>query len=345
MDARAQKRTSAAASIFNNSTLLKQIFAWIGPGHHLFLATVCTVWQRQQQTVDAALKDKLLTRHYDLRQIAHEAGLPLQSFTEDQQDDWLHYAAGKAADLGTLHLAHELGLELNDEVLRGAAASASLPKLGWLHMTIGCELPDDICNYAASSGSVDVLSWLMRRGCTLDSEAYAYAAEYGQRDMLKRRAIWRLCAGCTRMAVRTFLGELAAEGGSIEALRYAKEQGCVFTEDVINSAARSGHVSVLEHLYAEQCPLPADTAACSVAFLGKHVGALRWLHEHGSPWDVNRSCKRAAQEGQPDTLAYMLEHAEPLAATQLTKLLFIAGSHKHLTVAQLLRQHGAQWPA
>jgi hypothetical protein len=118
MAARAQKRTNAAASIFNNSTLLKQSFAWIGPGHHLFLATVCTEWQRQQQTVDAALKDKLLTRHYDLRQvlckplttlysavfqskallkIGHEAGLPLQSFTEDQQNDWLHYAASKTA--------------------------------------------------------------------------------------------------------------------------------------------------------------------------------------------------------------------------------------------------------
>jgi hypothetical protein len=396
MDARAQKRTSAAASIFNNSTLLKQIFAWIGPGHHLFLATVCKKWQRQQQTLDEALIEKLLTNYYTmprvlctplttlysvvfkskaLLRIAHEAGLPLQRITQDQQNDWLQYAAGKAADLSTLQLAHDLGLELNAEVLRGAAASASLPKLGWLHTIMNCELPDDICRYAASSGSVDVLSWLMQRDCPLDSEAYTYAAEYGQWDMLKvlraeglewgsswlrprsgqapcsiaiekgnlEAMRWLYENGCPQCS--RYLGELAAEGGSIEALRYAKEQGCVFTEDLIIFAARGGHVPVLEYLHSEQCPLPADTGACSVAFLGNHVDALRWLHEHGCPWNVNESCKWAAQEGQPDTMAYLLDNTEPLPTAKLTKLLSIAGSRKHLAVAQLLRQHGAQWPA
>jgi hypothetical protein len=389
-DARAQKRTSAAASIFNNSTLLKQIFAWIGPGHHLFLATVCTEWQRQQQTVDVALKEKMLRHHYEVREVlckplttlysavfaskallrtAQAARLPLTRL-----DGRLHYAAGKAADLGTLHLAHELGLELNNEVLRGAAASASLPKLGWLHTIMHYELPDDICRYAASSGSVDVLNWLMRRGCTLDSGAYTYAAEYDQWDMLKvlraeglewgfswlrprsgqapcsiaiekgnlEAVRWLYENGCPQSS--RHLGELGAEGGSIEALRYAKEQGCVYEASMMERAAEGGHVSAVEHLYAEECPLPADTLACSSAFLANEVGALRWLHEHGCPWDVDDSCKRAAQQGQPDTLAYMLEHAEPLPAAQLTELLFIAGCHKHLTVAQLLRQHGAQWP-
>jgi hypothetical protein len=143
---------------------------------------------------------------------------------------------------------------------------------------------------------VDVLCWLMRRGCTLDSEAYAYAAEYGQWDMLKvlraeglewgfswlrprsghapcslaiekgnlEAMRWLYENGCPQSS--TFLGDLAAEGGSVEALRYAKEQDCEFTEDLINSAARGGHVPVLEYLHSEQCSLPADTAACSVAF-------------------------------------------------------------------------------
>jgi hypothetical protein len=44
-------------------------------------------------------------------------------------------------------------------------------------------------------------------------------------------------------------------------------------------------------------------------------------------------------------MAYVLDNTAPLPATELTELLFVAGSRKHLTTAQVLRQHGAPWPA
>jgi Ankyrin repeats (3 copies) len=145
-------------------------------------------------------------------------------------------------------------VKLNDAVAHGAAASASLPKLGWLHTTMGCELPNDIYNYAARSGSAEVLRWLLQRGYRLDSKAYTHAAECGQWDMLKvlraeglewgvlqghpsyghapcsiaiqqgnlEAVRWLYKNGCPESSVD--LGELATAAGSVEALRYAKEQ-------------------------------------------------------------------------------------------------------------------------
>jgi hypothetical protein len=145
MNARAQKRTHASASILFNPSVLKQIFAWVGPGHHLVLSTICTDWHHLQLTSSNFLVDTLMVHLDDEPQIlctwqttfhsaafasraflttAHEAGLPLQRCDEDRHDNRLQYIAGRTADLDTLQLAHALGLEFGDAVLAGAAVSA-----------------------------------------------------------------------------------------------------------------------------------------------------------------------------------------------------------------------------
>jgi hypothetical protein len=65
--------------------------------------------------------------------------------------------AGRVADVPTLRAAHELGLQLTDEVLIGAAEAAAILKLQWLHVDQACELPESFCNYTARSGSVPLL--------------------------------------------------------------------------------------------------------------------------------------------------------------------------------------------
>src|SRR6476646_3676409 len=66
----------------------------------------------------------------------YEYGL---SFNENAQR-----TAGRVADVPTLQMAHGLGLTLTRMVLFGAAESASVPKLQWLHTEQGCPLPEDI---------------------------------------------------------------------------------------------------------------------------------------------------------------------------------------------------------
>jgi hypothetical protein len=295
LSAQGHKHRNIAASIFDTTSILEQIFAWIGPGHHLFLATVCQGWRQLQECTNAIQVNNLFrfrapkllctpqTTLYSavfaskaFVKTAHEGGLPLV------KSGWsLQHLAGRTADLAVLQLAHELGLKLSVEVVRGAAMSASLAKLEWLHKNMKCELPDDICNFAASSGRVDVLRWLMQRGCHLSSDAYTYAAECDQWDMLKvlraEGCVWEEdnsepCSiamqkgnieavrwlhenGCPESI--TDVSRLAAEADSVEGLSYAKEPGCVFTARLVERAAEKGNIRALEFLHAEQCPMTA----------------------------------------------------------------------------------------
>jgi hypothetical protein len=68
-------------------------------------------------------------------------------------------------DLPTLQVANELGLPLTDSVVCGAAWSASIAKLQWLHTARQySELPDFSSCYAAKAGSIDMLRWLKEHG-------------------------------------------------------------------------------------------------------------------------------------------------------------------------------------
>jgi hypothetical protein len=140
MDARAEKRTTTSASILDNPSILRQIFAWVGPGNYLFLSTICSRWHHVQLNLPDFRINNLIGHQFGAPQIhctwqstfysaafatraflttAHEAGLPLQRFTEDGQDDRLQFIAGRTADLDTLQLAHALGLELKMQSCMG----------------------------------------------------------------------------------------------------------------------------------------------------------------------------------------------------------------------------------
>jgi hypothetical protein len=97
-----------------------------------------------------------------------------------------------------------------------------------------------------------------------------------------------------------------------------------------------------EYLHAEQCPwseLESDEAAKN-----DQVHTLRWLHEHGCPWDCDSVCMRAAASGSVEVLEYLQQHDLMSTPKLLTRMLNTAGAYKKLAAAQWLRQQGAGWP-
>jgi hypothetical protein len=162
------------ASPLENAGILLHVLDILGPGHHLFISAVSKAWRESYKRVAAV---QMLGLIYDYNRkaaplainsqttlfsavfastsrvnLAHECGLTFDNAR-------LQRLAGRVGEVPTLRAAQELGLQLTDAVLIGAAESASVPKLRLLRkdLQVDSKLPYNINFYAARSGSVDML--------------------------------------------------------------------------------------------------------------------------------------------------------------------------------------------
>lgn len=62
-----------------------------------------------------------------------------------------------------------------------------------------------------------------------------------------------------------------------------------FTDRVCSSAARGGHLEVLQWLRSIGCPW--DSYTCSSAANGGHLDVLTWARENGCPWNASTLCR------------------------------------------------------
>jgi hypothetical protein len=97
------------------------------------------------------------------------------------------------------------------------------------------------------------------------------------------------------------------------------------------------------YLYAEKCPW--TEATCTEAAINRHSSTLRWLREHGCPWDTKHIHVVAAQGGSIDVMVYLQQQGIVFTAGVLTEMLSYAGAYNHLAAAKWLRAQGAEWPA
>eukprot|EP00953_Heterococcus_sp_UTEX-ZZ885_P009522 5600-Heterococcus_DN1.PRE.1 len=97
-----------------------------------------------------------------------------------------------------------------------------------------------------------------------------------------------------------------------------------------------------EHLLSMGCEW--DEEACRQAVVHRSPNTLRWLRDRGAPWDVTEVLQLAACNNLTDILEYVVQSGEVLSTELLTRALNGAGTYDQLQAAQLLRQHGAQWP-
>jgi hypothetical protein len=74
------------------------------------------------------------------------------------------------------------------------------------------------------------------------------------------------------------------------------------------------------------------------------VDTLRWLVEHGCPYEAHTLWLVAADEGHISILDYLQQIGVNASPVVLRLLLLTAGASNHLAVAQLLRAQGAPWP-
>ena len=107
----------------------------------------------------------------------------------------------------------------------------------------------------------------------------------------------RLLKGVTVLQLREFCT-------SVERLAWAKAKGCPWAwslstrgwrEGSANPcalAAEGGHLAVLQWARAHHCPW--DAATCYAAASGGHLDVLQWARKHGCPWN-KQACYLAAR--------------------------------------------------
>ena len=97
-----------------------------------------------------------------------------------------------------------------------------------------------------------------------------------------------------------------AEGGHLEILRWAHENGCPWDEDTCAAAARCEDLAVLQWLRENGCPWDAET--CWSAVDMGDVEVLRWARENGCPWDAATRDEAAAELGYTDDFGNVVIH-------------------------------------
>jgi hypothetical protein len=235
-------------------------------------------------------------------------GLAHKCGVDSSKESYKH-AAGKYGTIATLVAARELGLKFSVTTMDGAATCNKLAVLQFLHAQ-GCPWSSRALEAAARRGDLKFLRWAHEHGCKWDHNSILSAA---------------------------------ASSGNVKMTAWVKQQpGVVCNWRAMNSAAAYGRTAVCEYLHAEQCGWSASVCFCAACH--NHVDTLRWLHEHGCPWDAVTTAEVGAENGNGDILLYMQQEGIVFTAVQLTKMLNIADAHDNLAAAQCLRQQGAEWP-
>jgi hypothetical protein len=289
----AESSESSSSNPLNSTDVLQQVLSYVGPGHHIFVSAVCSLWRLVYPTVPSM---RLIGHTANLRefsstcwpqttrysavfaspariQVAHGSGLDLNK-------PQCQYAAGKYASAATVLAARALGAQVTTATLKGAAAAGALNMLMWLHSHQQCKLGDGISLHAAMSGSVAVLDWLAARGTGFTAVTCAMAARYNQLGALQ----YLRAAGCEWGLLVT---DAAAETASFETLRWAREHGCPWdSASICEAAARGGSVQVLQYLQQRGMVITAEQLTAMLNAAGAHskLAAAQWLLQQGAEW-------------------------------------------------------------
>ena len=146
---------------------------------------------------------------------------------------------------------------------------------------------------------------------------------------------WARANGCAWDA-RVCAG--AAWKGHLPVLQWARANGCRWTPETCTGAAWKGHLEILKWARANGCPWNAN--ACTVAAEEGHLEVLQWARANGCEWD-EKTCAHAAEEGHLEVLQWARANGCVWDATTCLR----AAMGGHLKVLQWARAQGCPWTA
>ena len=128
---------------------------------------------------------------------------------------------------------------------------------------------------------VPVIEWALLQGAPWEGDIIACVA-IGAKGALPT-LIWAV--GHDFQWDRSSTCQLAAQGGNLEVLQWAREQTppCPWNVSTCKYAAQGGHLELLQWAHNHGCPWDEDTFVH--AAIHGHIGVIQWAFERGCPWD------------------------------------------------------------
>lgn len=148
----------------------------------------------------------------------------------------------------------------------------------------------------------------------------------------------KLSLGWTSPGVMEGVTDVAAAGGHLEILRWARAQGCGLSPRVCRYAVQGGHLNTLKWTWKEGYPLDQDT--CALAAENGHLEVLKWAREKGCSWD-ERTCSGAACGGHLEVLMW----ARSQGCRWSKETCELAAMQGNIAILMWARREGCPWDA
>lgn len=197
-------------------------------------------------------------------------------------------SAAAGGQLHVLRWLRENGCRWNQATCMEAARGGHLATIQWARQQ-GCPWGIGTCT-AAATGGPHIFRWVREHGCPWNASTCIALAEVGDLATLR----WAKENGCPW--VEPCVLSAAARGGNVQVLEYVFDsQGHnraleARSADLCTLAAGGGHLDALK--WARGKGYHWNERTCMAAAKGGHLEVLQWLREEDCPWD--HSTLRAA---------------------------------------------------
>jgi hypothetical protein len=227
-------------------------------------------------------------------ELANAAGFSFKDYTKQSSRA---RAAGRHADIRTLQLAVELGLQLTRLVVEGAVESNDVQKLEWLRTDQHCCLPQDVTLVAARARSADILRWLQQSGCEF-TEHTSYATARTANNLQVLQFLHE--NGCP---INRYACNAAVAAGDLEQLQWLHARGASLTAVSVTEVVKGVSVSVAHWLLARGLVSVLSERTMELAAGYGNTDFCRSLRSMGCPWSVTMDtiahCASCMKRGAP----------------------------------------------
>jgi hypothetical protein len=265
VEIREQKRsTTDNRNPLQQAGSLQRVLNYVGPGHWCFVAEVSSWWSTLYKTIASRDVDSSTRPWIKIScvpqmtlysavcaspaRVRHAQAHKLECTTTNFES-----AAGMFADVATLKAAHELGMYYESAAAMAGAVQCNTLEVVQFLRAQGCWWSNILSYTAAARGDLAVCAYLHADGCGWSMVTAERAARHTHTETLR----WLREHGCPWYKGRMPL--VAAESGSVDMMLYLREEGIVFSADMLREMLKTA-------------------GACN------KLAAAQWLRQQGASW-------------------------------------------------------------
>ncbi|GFH47646.1 hypothetical protein CTEN210_04121 [Chaetoceros tenuissimus] len=211
----------------------------------------------------------------------------------------------KEQALVTLKWLRRHGYLWYESLCSAAVSNDNIEALKWVRSE-GCSWDIYTLRAAAQRGNIAMIEYCLQNECPTDDWAYA-SAMCNKNENIVLECLKLLRKYSCPWSVHTCT--MAIISGHFEALRWAKRNGCPWTEDVFCNLVKRGNISIIEEFLQDE-PRHDTNRIFEEALRNESLNdsqiieKLKLLHKYGYEWNANTT-QEAAKQGRLSVLQWL----------------------------------------